>query len=219
MLTIVENKLVNNENPILVSGYNNTIEVIGKYAKSSVMYCYINGYTTELRFPLIATELTDNGYKFTGSIILHKKCLDYINNNRDKEFYFTFKVNNEPIEGKQTFVIDYESALRYVSKIPDTYTQLLKSINILGAKLDSYINNAIKEEPFNSNNIAPGMIPVSTGSNGSYIWEYPFIKEKEAVKNLTKLLQGISEQLLTINKRLYKVEQSLNDHIYQEYEL
>lgn len=219
MLTIVEGKLFGTNKPMLISGYNNIIEVVGKYPISSIVYCYVNGYTTELKFPLVASELTDNGYKFKGAVILHKKCLDYIRDNPDKEFTFTFKVNNEPIVGKQKFVIDYESALRYVMNIPDMYTMLLKTVNQISTKLEHYVNGTVQNNSFSTTGIAPGMIPYTVNASGDYVWDYPFIKEKEAVKEALSLLQGISEQLVTLNERLHKVEQKLNNHIYQEYDL
>ena len=219
MLKIVNSKLISNITPLVISSFQKTIEVIGAYPISSIVWCYINGYTEEVRFPLTCVQLVDDGYLFRGQMFMHKKLVEYMNNNKDKTFTISFKINNEDIEGEQIILINYESVMSYINTLPDTVTQIAQNVNQLAARLDSYITNKISTEQLNGNKIQKGMSPIAIDNYGNYIWDYPFAKEKELLKNISIILQGVSEQLNIMNDRITKVEQQVLNHVYETYDL
>ena len=150
---------------------------------------------------------------------MHKKLVEYMNNNKDKTFTISFKINNEDIEGEQIILINYESVMSYINTLPDTVTQIAQNVNQLAARLDSYITGKISTEQLNGNKIQKGMSPIAIDNYGNYIWDYPFAKEKELLKNISIILQGVSEQLNIMNDRITKVEQQVLNHVYETYDL
>lgn len=219
MFIIQNGKLTHNGAPFIISSFHNTVEVVGKYPASSVVYCYITGYTEEIKFPLVCQQLTDEGYLFKGQIIINKKIAEYMYKNSDKEFTFKFKFNNEPIEGECKVLINYESVMIFLNTLPEPVTQLIQSVNQLSTRIDSYILGTTSSKKFDSQQAKKGMSPIAIDNFGNYIWDYPFAKEKEALKNISQILNGISEQLSTLNSRLELVEKKVTDHIYETYEL
>lgn len=219
MFIIQNGKLTHNGAPFIISSFHNTVEVVGKYPASSVVYCYITGYTEEIKFPLVCQQLTDEGYIFKGQIIINKKIAEYMHKNSDKEFTFKFKFNNEPIEGECKVLINYESIMIFLNTLPDPLTQVMQSVNQLSARLDSYILKKTSAKTLSKVGIKKGMSPIAIDNYGNYAWDYPFAKEKEALKNISQILNSISEQLSTLNSRVELVEKKLTDHIYETYEL
>lgn len=219
MLKIIDGILETNDTPIVISSINNTLEVVGKYPATSTVYCYITGYTEEYKFPLVYNDQTDEGNIFKGHYIIHRRLADYMNSHKDKTFTIKFMFDNEPIEGEQKILINYISVIAYLNTLPDPVTQIMETVNKLSVKIDSYINNRARVESLKKPIAKIGMSPIAVDNVGHYVWDYPFAKEKEYIKVISKTLAEMSEELKKLNERVTSLEQKVLDHIYETYEL
>lgn len=218
-MKILDDVLQPKETPLVITGLHTEIKVLCKYPKGSVILCYIEGYSPLTYFPLVWTGKIKDGYlEFKGKLLFDKRMIDHINKHLD-ESYLCFKIYSTSIEGKQKFTINYASINRVINSLPNTYLQLVNTVNELSVKLDEYINNVISDKHFNMDKqVSVGMVPTATDSNGNYVWDYPYMKERQIVTDSVKVLADISAQIKTLTDRVNSLEEKLLKHIYVEYE-
>ena len=220
-MKIINDILINKEAPILITGLHTDITVTVQYPKDSVLLCYIDGYTPLTYFPLVWNgECCDDGLVFRGKLLFNRSMIEFVNKSID-ESYLKFKIFSTEIEGKQKFTINYTSIDRLINALPNTYLQLVNTVNSLSTRLDSYIrgdyfNNTMKFVTDNS--VKKGMSPVTIDNEGNYVWDYPYMKEKQILKDTAELLKDINNQVITLTNRVNALEDKLIKHIYVEYE-
>lgn len=218
-MKIINDTLKAREIPLLITGLHTEIKVLCKYPKGSVILCYIEDYSPLTYFPLIWTGQYEDDYLvFKGKILLDKDMVEYINKRVDNT-YLHFKIYSTPIKGRQKFTIHTASINRVLNSLPNTYLQLVNTVNELSVKLDEYINNHVSNKQLTATSpVSPGMVPKATDTNGNYIWDYPYMQEKQIVADSVKVLSDISAQLKVLTDRVNSLEEKLLKHIYVEYE-
>ena len=218
-MKIVNDVLQPKEVPILITGLHTEVKLLCKYPKNAVILCCVEGYSPLTYFPLIWNgNIVDEYLEFSGKLLFDKNMIDHINERLD-DSYLTFKIYSTQIDGKQKFTINYASINRVINALPNTYLQLVNTVNEISVKLDSYINGDLNNGTFNTNeNTVSGMIPIAVDNKGNYNWDYPFVKEKQIVADSIILLTDISKQITNLTNRVNSLEDQLLKHIYVEYE-
>ena len=220
-MKILNDILEPKEMPLVITGLHNEIKLTCQYPKHSVLLCYIDGYSPLTYFPLVWTgEVKDDGLVFSGKLLLNKHMLEFVKNNLDNS-YLCFKIFSTTIQGKQKFTINYASIDRVISSLPNTYLQLVNTVNEISVKLDEYINKTFTQTPIITDaehTVIKGMVPVAIDSAGNYVWDFPFMKEKQIVLESLNVLKDISNQISQLTNRVNNLEHKLLSHIYVEYE-
>lgn len=218
-MKIINDVLQPREIPLVITGLHTEVKVLCKYPKGSVILCCIDGYTPLTYFPLVWTGQYEDDYLvFKGKLLFDKEMIDHINKDLDNA-YLSFKIYSTPVKGKQKFTINYASINRIINSLPNTYLQLVNTVNELSVKLDEYITNQITNKQFTTTvPVSPGMVPTATDTNGNYVWDYPYMQERQIVADSVKVLSDVSAQIKILTERVNSLEEKILKHIYVEYE-
>ena len=64
-----------------------------------------------------------------------------------------------------------------------------------------------------------GMVPMATGIYNEFVWDFPFSDLRAKVLELSELVLKLSTQNTQLTERINTLEQKVNEHIYEQYQL
>jgi len=219
ILEVINNKLKTNEFIKIVNTRSDIIGLVGKFPINSVIECAITGLKIPYKFYLQYVKTVNEGNVFSNNIILTDKILDYIVNLKNSSVGFTFIINKVPVEGIQYFQVNYDSLIKDNCINLDPNYEIRKQVNELNARVDSLLYGKAIDKKLIGSNISKGMIPISQGPDGSYIWDYPFTDLYTKVKELIILLNKLSQSNAQLTERLAKLEVEVTEEKYKKYTL
>ncbi|HPX44881.1 MAG TPA: hypothetical protein PK626_00650 [Bacteroidales bacterium] len=219
ILEVINNKLKTNEFIKIVNTRSDIIGLVGEFPINSVIECVITGLKIPYKFYLQYVKTVNEGNVFSNNIILTDKILDYIVNLKNSSVGFTFIINKVPVEGIQYFQVNYDSLIKDNCINLDPNYEIRKQVNELNARVDSLLYGKAIDKKLIGSNISKGMIPISQGPDGSYIWDYPFTDLYTKVKELIILLNKLSQSNAQLTERLAKLEVEVTEEKYKKYTL
>lgn len=188
------------------------LEVITNLPISSVIECEILGLGFDYKFPLIYNYSLDEGNVFGNIFLIDDKVANYIRTHPNNEYKFRLIVNNK--------IINNEQKLRFSPKVianyNNMYYELLKEIAYLKQDLLAFRSSrGIRLDA----KVSKGMVPVSTGNKGEYIWDYVNGNIAEQLKSLADVVKDLVDSNSNLSDRLIKIEENLTNYMYKEYDI
>lgn len=216
---IKDNAIITDTSAIVsISNTRNKISVVVEAPISSVVFLTIKGFKKPYVIPLFFVRTSEEGNIFSESIQFLLEHIKYIGEHPSKVYEGTLSVDGIPVEGTIKFMVNSMKVALNNRQDNDTLVKLTKEY----AKLKSEIYMIKKTYPkFNKSTVdlRKGMVPVATGSDNEYVWDYPLGTLHSQVKELIKLNKELAEQNSKLTEKVSELEKKLTDHIYEEYEL
>lgn len=211
MFKIKDNKLITTEHVFCVKTSYDTLEVVGEYPISSRVFCKVKGANLNYTFPLSYEATTEDGNVFSSIFYLDDNFINYYHNNPTAEYKFSIIINNVNIDNEQIFTINPKLSSNN-SIIKDS---LLKQINDIRQELVAYKSSRLKV----NKKLQKGMVPIATGFNNDYTWDYPFNDIMNKLIKVAELENNIANHLNDLTNRVNDLEKQLLEHIYEGYNI
>lgn len=216
-IKIVNNALEAIDYIIPFSYTNKTINIVVKAPIQSSVFLNTN-VNGDYNIPMFFKEQTEEGNMFTCDLTLLKTQVEYLKQHPKTVLVFKVYINNTLIEGEFRGSINPQLYNTFIKNEYNTLKQIQDELIKLNSKIA--ILNAPKV-PFEETpkTLYKGMVPISTGVYNEYKWDFPFSDLRETVKSLSELVLNLSQQNSKLTSRLSTLEEKVNEHIYEQYQL
>lgn len=215
-LKIIDNVLEPVEYIIPFSLANKTINILVKAPINSSVFLTTN-INGKYVIPMYFKEQTADGNIFTCDLALLNHQINYLKQRPKTILVFSISINNTKIEG------EFKGSIH-----PQLYNSFLKEINTVKQLQDKIIELESKIAIMKvsapgfkvpEQTLYKGMVPMSTGVYNEFIWDFPFSDLRAKVLELSGLVLNLSTQNTQLTERINTLEQKVNEHIYEQYQL
>lgn len=214
---IRDNTIITDTSVVLgITKLNNDISILTDAPIDSVVFLKIIGFKNEYIIPMYVEKTESNGHVFSCKIMFTNEQLDFINEHPKQVYECSFKINKSIISGSFKFTI-FSTKFAYQNKNSlDVVQQLIAEFVQLKSMIYK-LNKGQSQLPIATPDISKGMVPVATGINNEYIWDYPLSNVYNKLKSLSELVVELAEQNTQLANRLNELEVKLNEHLYEQY--
>ena len=215
-LKIIDNVLEPVEYIIPFSLANKTINILVKAPINSSVFLTTN-INGEYVIPMFFKEQTADGNIFTCDLTLLKHQIDYLKQHPKTILAFTISINSIDIEGEFKGSIHPQLYNSFI-KDSNTIKQLQDKLIDLESKI-AFMNTKAPDFKVPIQTLHKGMVPMATGVYNDFKWDYPFSNIRALTLELSQLVNDISRQHKELITRVNALEQKVNEHVYEQYQL